>query len=1529
MITQWSLLLSVENDYACYREGLSADQNCSIKPIIFRSLARRTSSFKAALQSHLQGRSEKPYLMTVFDLTYAQFFTRLAIFVQDSHLASARNLLPSKFFQTVTAFSGRIAQPTKIKPQISTRGNSMSKFVPQSITRSRLALFMAIAISVFAALILTMLPGRSVQAVGSSTIVISQVYGGGGNSGATLKNDFIELFNRGTSPVDLSTWSVQYAATTGSSWQRTNLSGILQPGHYYLVQEAAGTGGTTNLPTPDATGSIAMALGAGKVALITNQTTLGAISCPTGATVIDFVGFGSTTNCFEGTGPTPTLTNTTAASRASAGCTDTDNNSSDFTAGAPNPRNTASATNTCGNISGTGLANPNSVVAGGSTLLTVTVTPGVSPASTGIAVTTNLTAIGGSASQQFFDNGTNGDLTANDNIFSFQATVSAGTPAGAKSLTATITDAQLRSAPASISLTVTAASTPPTGVGSAVPSSLQAGNTTLLKVTVTPGTNPASTGIAVNGDLSSIGGSASQQFYDDATHGDVTSGDKIFSFQATVSAGTIPGGKTLPITVSDSVPRSTNTSISLTVLPPPPPTTIKISQAYGGGGNSGSTYTNDFIEVFNQGPTTIDVSNWSVQYNSATLTGAWQVTPMCAVAPCTIAPGHYYLVQESQGANGTTSLPAPDATGVIAMSGSSAKVALVASTSALTGCPTGGSVVDLVGYGPTANCSETTPTTPSLDGSTAVVRLGNGCVDTDNNRSDFLTVGPIPRNKLSPVHSCGGDPTQPSGLGIATPDSVEPASNTILTVKVTPATIPASTGLAVTADLTSIGGPASQTFFDDASNGDTTAGDNTFSFRATTGAAIGTGIKNMVATITDQQGRSVTAPIFLTIESPTCGVERWTVKVGTDPDVGLIDLNNPVHTTIDNLAAMTPPADPPGPPDDARIAPAETTVYVVNATMTLYKKEGDVDYHVVLQDENGHTMIVEIPSPGCIVAQNPSGPGRILVPSPLSAGIALARSKFDDRFNATTSFQTANIPVQITGVGFFDFIHGQTGVAPNGIELHPVLNITFTANTSTTLTSNANPSQFGNSVDITATVTSGGTSTPTGTVDFFDNGSLIGSRTLDPTGHAIFSTSTFSVGSHPITVHYEGDSASATSTSTALTQVVNKADQTINFGPLTAKTFGDADFTVSATTSSNLTVTFSIVSGPATISGSTVHITGAGFVTIRASQAGDGNYNPATDVDQSFEVAKATPAINWNTPADIVYGTALSGTQLNATTDVGGSFSYTPASGTVLDAGLSQPLLASFTPTDTTNYNATSKTVMINVLKANPSFSSLSSPTIECHAASTNVSGLISFGPLVPTGNVAITLNAVTQSTAIQPDGSFSANFDTSALTPANSPLSIAFSYAGDGNFNPASGLGALTIVDTGAPTITLNGNQIALWSPNHSYHTVNVSDLVASASDSCDANVNLTGVVIAQVSSDEGNNSSGDILIAGDCKSVQLRAERDGDGDGRIYTITFSVKDAAGHTTTAIAQVTVPHDQGYPNAIDSGPAYTITGSCP
>ena len=187
---------------------------------------------------------------------------------------------------------------------------------------------MRVLISAIAAFFILAAPASAV----SPDVVVSQVYGGGGNAGATYTNDFIELYNRGTTPVPLAGWTVQYGAATGTTFASTPLTGRILPGRHYLVQEAAGAGGTTPLPTPNATGTIAMSATAGKVRVVTDT-----------GEVRDLVGYGSTANQFEGTGPAPGLSNTTAALRVNNGATDTDNNNVDFVTGPPNPRNSPPA----------------------------------------------------------------------------------------------------------------------------------------------------------------------------------------------------------------------------------------------------------------------------------------------------------------------------------------------------------------------------------------------------------------------------------------------------------------------------------------------------------------------------------------------------------------------------------------------------------------------------------------------------------------------------------------------------------------------------------------------------------------------------------------------------------------------------------------------------------------------------------------------------------------------------------------------------------------------------------------------------------------------------------------------------------------------------------------------------------------------------------------------------------------------------------------------------------------------------------
>ncbi len=304
----------------------------------------------------------------------------------------------------------------------------------------------------------------------STSLVISQLYGGGGSAGALYTNDFVEIFNRGTSPVSLNGWSTQYASSGGTEFLVTPLSNVtLQPGQYYLVQYASnGAVGATFTPdfiAPPVTNNAGntfipnLSGTTGKLALVNSVTRLPASTCPSSdPSIIDFIGYGASASCFEGA-RTVDLSVTTAAKRNGDGCIDTDNNFSDFTIVAPNPRNITSPAGSCnlgGLLQAGGTVTPTTIAPNAAALFRVSVVPATTPASTGIAVVGNLSNIGGSAAQTFFDNGTNGDVTPNDNVFSYSYTIPTNQAGGTFSVTAVATDAQTRTANVSFSLTIAA-----------------------------------------------------------------------------------------------------------------------------------------------------------------------------------------------------------------------------------------------------------------------------------------------------------------------------------------------------------------------------------------------------------------------------------------------------------------------------------------------------------------------------------------------------------------------------------------------------------------------------------------------------------------------------------------------------------------------------------------------------------------------------------------------------------------------------------------------------------------------------------------------------------------------------------------------------------------------------------------------------------------------------------------------------------------------------------------------------------------
>ena len=291
-------------------------------------------------------------------------------------------------------------------------------------------------------------------------IIISQLYGAGGNSGATLNADYVELFNPTGSPISLSGYSVQYASAAGASISSTiALSNVtLQPGQYYLL--SATPGGTGSSFTADQTSNqVAFGAAAGRVYLSNSTSTITSPGCApfTNSAILDSIPYGTTTSCANAA-PAPSTTKSDFRVNT---CNITGNPATDYTTAAPAPRNSSTVPAPCPSTGGTttigvsGSANPNAIFTGSTTLLTATITPSSSSPNATISVTADLSKIGGSSTQALLDDGKNGDVAANDNIFSYSTAVNT---TGSFSFPVTATDNALHSGNGTIALTVT---TPP------------------------------------------------------------------------------------------------------------------------------------------------------------------------------------------------------------------------------------------------------------------------------------------------------------------------------------------------------------------------------------------------------------------------------------------------------------------------------------------------------------------------------------------------------------------------------------------------------------------------------------------------------------------------------------------------------------------------------------------------------------------------------------------------------------------------------------------------------------------------------------------------------------------------------------------------------------------------------------------------------------------------------------------------------------------------------------------------------------
>ena len=624
----------------------------------------------------------------------------------------------------------------------------------------------------------------------SGQVVISQVYGGGGNAGALYTNDFIELFNRGQNPVDISGWSVQYASAAGAFSGGANFKTdipagtVLQPGQYYLIQQSQGAGGSQALPTPDliATSPIAMGGASGKVLLNSTTTAItggGTNACAAlfaNPSLVDLVTYGGAT-CFEGSGAGPGTSNANSVIRGNHGCQDTNDNAADFTSVPAAPRNSATPLSVCTPStppSGMGASAPSPSCRNQNVVMTVAVTQGTSPASPIVSVIGDTTQIGGGPGVVFLDDGVAPDAAAGDGTYTAQAVVGAASPFAALSVPVTITDALGRMGQSGVVVNVV--NCDPRGTLGLAPAGVCPGGSSLLTVPVLPGLNPASTGIQVIMDLSPIGLSGFQVLTDDGTQGDAVAGDGTYSYLANVPMATFPSAYALGGIILDDQGRVGSLAGTLTIVQcVESNSSIVISQVYGGGGNAGATYTNDFVELFNRTTAPISLDGLSLQYaaSSGNFNSKVDLTGV-------IGARRYFLIRLSRGAGGTQELPEPDldtpSNATIGVSSTAGRLALVSGTTLIgADCLSASNILDLVGYGSGTTCVEGAFPAPGTDNTTGVTRVNGGCQDFNQNVADFVRVAPNPRTGVTPPNNCGAAPTCPAdynGDGTVDPDDL-------------------------------------------------------------------------------------------------------------------------------------------------------------------------------------------------------------------------------------------------------------------------------------------------------------------------------------------------------------------------------------------------------------------------------------------------------------------------------------------------------------------------------------------------------------------------------------------------------------------------------------------------------------------------------------------------------------------------------------------------------------------------------------
>ena len=1373
-------------------------------------------------------------------------------------------------------------------------------------------------------------------------VVISQVYGGGGNTGSTFKNDYIELHNRSSAPVSLSGWSVQAFQPQTADWAMTPLPNFtLQPGQYFLIQESQGAGGTDNLPTPDAAGNIAVSSTSTKVFLVNNTTLL--TTCPEadpGAYgVVDGVGYGGT-DCWEGSGTASTLDNLTALFRRDDGCFDTNDNAADFVTGDPSPRNSVSPTHDCTGLFGYGSANPTSVAVGSSVALTVHVLGAQNPASTGLLVTADLSAIGGSPSQTFGGGG---------NVFTFNQTVPTSNSGGFKSLPVTITDAQSRSFNTSIVLSVLPLVPDHVTISQIYGGGGNSGAT--YRNDYVELYNPTGSPVSVTG--------WSIQ-YASATGSSWTNKQPI--------GGTIGPGEYLLVGLASG---GANGSL----LPP--------SQIVNGSINMSAT-----------------TGKVALVRNSDTLTG------ICPLGTDPDIVDFVGYGASANCFEGSTHTPAPNNTTAIFRKLNGGQDTDQNGNDFVTGTPNPRQTAPIVELGPwVANTDpNTNGTNVPHDASVTVgfsepVNVDPGwyninCASTGLHNdatvahtSDLTTYAITPNTNFQFSEQCTVTIFKTAIHDTDTNDSAPDTDGLVsdytwsFTVVAAgqPAPYPPSVHL-------TMGNPSNAV-------ADTSQPNNYLMEKPTYALSYNRdkGTPNWVSWHLEPAWYGTLARVDVFRPDPAVPPDWYRVQAfdyaGTGFDRGHMtpnaDRDNqnriPINQETYLMSNMVPQA--PGNNQGPWAALEAALRSIADGGNELYIISGPLG--VGGTGSNGGTT-------------NSVANGNVTVPAyTWKVALVLPLASGDDTSRVTCSTRTIAVLMpnqdsirsdpwqnylttvdnieQQTGYDFFSNLPtgiqrcvqaGVNGVNPPGTADQSASTPEDTPVTLTLRGFQANNNQ------LTFSITGGPTSGALGTIGATScaNGICTANVTYSPNADVNGSDSfTFKVN--------DGTNDSAASTFTVGITEVNDPPSAVDDAKGTSE---DTPLTFAA---SDLTVTDS--AGPANESGQALTVTAVnanasthgtvGLASGSITYSPDANYNGAASftytvcdngttngspdsrcttatvnvtVDPVNDAPKADSQ-SVSTNEDSSVSIALSGNDVETPP---GALQFTvtqgPSHGTLSGAApnltyspngnYNGPDTIKFTVTDTGDgssaaLTSSEATVTITVNPVNDA------PIANSQSVATNANTPLSItltGSDVETPPGALTF-AVASGPAHGWLSGSGANRTYTPFSNYSGPDSFTFTVTdtGDGSspaLTSSQGTVSIFVNDTVPPTITLNDNSIALWPLDKSLHTISVADLVAGAGDNYDPNVTLNSVVIARVSSDEGTAASGDIVIAADCKAVQLRATRNGNGDGRVYTITFRVRDAAGNVGYATAQVTVPHDQGNGSpAIDSGVAYTVNSTCP